>query len=364
MPTLGMNDLKQYAIPANWDASYLRNLSLEDGTTYDTLVSAIAAALFLQNNDLKTHPLYAGLISSQPEPTIEYRTGGAPVFEAHSERTRANAQRTSVNGHMLPLLPYDYAMEWTWDFLRKARRSQVDADIKAGMEALRNIYQQKILTRLFKSTYDSVGSGKSMPLADGGTADSTYVPIAVPDRGGTFTSSHNHFKFLNGITQANVQTVVDTLWEHNIDGPYEMLIAQADVSNWSNTSNVTGWVNKVFGEIQYGNNTTLALLDNTYVGAINTTKGTLKVRASGRIPANYYAIYRSYGNMDERNPLVVRESNQYGMGAVLLAGDHIRQFPLESAIMFTEFGVGVKDRISAVAAYNTAGGSYTDPTIV
>jgi len=47
---------------------------------------------------------------------------------------------------------------------------------------------------------------------------------------------------------------------------------------------------------------------------------------------------------------------------VLLKGDHIREFPLEEAIVFQEFGVGVQDRVGAVIAENTAG-AWGDPTI-
>lgn len=363
MPTLGINDLKQYALPAGIDAAYLRNVSLQSGETYEQLISEIAAALELQNAAILSDPLYGGLVSVTEEVTIEYRVGTTAGFEPHTEYGEPNAKRSAVTGHMLPLDPWDRKFGWTWDFLRKARRSQIDADIRSGMEDVRNLYQKKILERLFKSTYTSVGSGKSMPLADGGTADSTFVPIAVPSRGGTFTSSHNHFKFLNGITQANLQTAVDTLWEHGIDGPYEMTISQADMASWSNTTNVTGWTPRAAVGIAYGANTQLTTIDETYIGAITVRQGVVYVRATGRIPTNYYELHKSYGNADSRNPLVIRVGSAYGLGAVLLGHPGIRKYPLENAIMFAEFGVGVQDRIAAVAVFNTAGGSYTDPVI-
>lgn len=362
MATLGINDLKQYAIPSNWDASYLRNLQLEGGTNYEGLISEIAAALSVANSELLNDPLYGSLVSSTPEANIEYRTGVSNGFEAHSEYTGPDNKRATTGGHMLPMLPYDRGMGWTWDFLRKARPSQIEADIASALDDLKNIYQQKILTRLFKSTYDSVGSGKSMPLADGGTADSTYIPVNVPSRASAFASSHNHISYLNGITQANIETVVANLWEHGFDAPYDMVIAEADLSSWANTSNVTGWVSKAAPEIQYGNTTALARVDESFVGAILTRKGAVRVRATARIPTAFYSVYKSFGVNDQRNPLVIRESPMYGLGAVLLAGDHIRQYPLENAVLFTEFGVGVKERIGAVAMKNHAS-AYADPTI-
>lgn len=362
MATLGPNDLKQYALPANWDASYLRNLQLEAGENYETLINDITAALSVANSELLNDPLYGSLVSVTSEATVEYRTGVSNGFELHSEYSVPDAKRATTGGHMLPLLSYDRTMGWTWDFLRKARRTQIEADIISALEDLKNKFQQQILTRLFKSTYDSVGSGKSMPLADGGTADSTYIPVHNPSRAAAFTSSHNHITYLSGITQANIETVVSNLWEHGYDAPFDMIISETDIGSWSNTTNVTGWVAKAAAEIQYGNSTNLARVDESYVGAILTRKGAVRVRSTGRVPTGYYAVYKSFGISDQRNPLVIRESPQFGLGAVLLAGDHVRQYPLERAVLFTEFGVGVRERIGAVAMRNHAS-AYSDPTI-
>lgn len=364
MATLGPNDLKQFAIPATWDASYLRNVQTAEGETYDQLVSDIAAGLSVANGALLNDPLYGSLVSTTDQLTAEYRTGSANEFQPHAEYTPPDAQRGGVTGGMLPLLPWDYKFSWTWDMLRKARRSQIDGDIAAGLEGLKNRVQKSILTRLFKNTYDAVGSGRSVPLADGGTADSTYIPPAKPERGGTFLSTHTHFKFLNGITQANLETALASLWEHGHDAPYDMVISYLDLGAWSTVANVTGWVNLVQPGVVVGSATPIAnLADTSYVGAITTKYGVVYVRASGRIPTAYWAVYKSYGNQDNRNPLVIRESPTYGTGAVLLAGDHIRTYPLENAILFTEFGVGVQDRVGAVAAFNTAGGAYVIPVI-
>lgn len=364
MTLLGPNDLKQFALPATWDAAYLRNVALKSGETYEQLINDIAAGIALANAAMLTDPLYAGLVSLTTDITSEYRSGSSSGFEDHSEYTKPDAKRGATAGHMLPMLPYDRGMGWTWDFLRNARRTQIDADIASAVDDLRNIWQKKILTRLFKSTYDTVGStGKSVPLADGGTADSTYVPVARPDRGGTFLYTHTHIKYLSGITQANLVTAVATLWEHGYDGPYDMTIAQADIAAWSTVANVTGWIPRSVPEIQYGISTTTAAgIDASYIGVINTIYGAVRVRATGRIPTAYWEVHKSFGNLDQRNPLIVRESPTYGTGAVLLAGDHIRQFPLEYAVMFLEFGVGINNRIGAVVVKNDAG-SYTDPTI-
>jgi hypothetical protein len=107
----------------------------------------------------------------------------------------------------------------------------------------------------------------------------------------------------------------------------------------------------------------LAQVADTYIGAVETDYGPVQMRMNARIPTAYWAVYKSYGNLDQRNPLRVRFNPRYGIGAILLAGDHIREYPLENAIGFTEFGVGVSDRTTAVLTENSGDGTYTTPTI-
>lgn len=360
---LGWNDLKQFAIPATWDAGEITRFRLVDGTNYDAWLNDVAQGLAMVNGELVGDPLIGGLVSVTDEMMVEYRTGTTTGFQVASEYSRPDPQRGATTGHMLPLIPFDRQMGWTWMMLRKARRAQLDADIAAAMSDVRDLWHRRVLTRFFQSAADTVGgTGVSAPFADGGTADTNYVPIAVPERGGTFNNTHQHYLFLDGINQANVETAVAHLWEHGHDPVYEMLVSYADLAAWTNTTNVTGYVPKGSSLIAYGNQVDLALVDPSFQGVIDTELGTLRMRTNGRIPTGYWGIYRAFGPGDLRNPLRVRVS-EYGVGAVLLAGDHIRNHPLENAIMFSEFGVGIgEDRTAAVLVRNDPA-AYADPTI-
>lgn len=365
MATLGVNDLKQYALPTNWDASLLTQLQLRDGTTYETLINDITAAMALQNADLVGNPLIGGMIYTTDELQIEYRIGVSNGFQDHTEYSEPDKKRGATTGHMTPLKSYDRGLGWTYDFLRKARRAQIDSDIASVMDDIRNIFQKKALTALFTSTKVAVGSsGYSMPLADGGTADSSYVPVAHPDRADEFAYTHNHIQALDGITQANIETVATHLWEHGHDGPYELLVSSADIASWTNTTNVTGYVPRAKEGVNYGSTADLATVGGDYVGVITTNRGSAYLRSTGRIPTNYWVMYKSYGQDDQRNVLRCRYDDQIGgVGAYLLAGDHIRKYPLESAIIRMDFGFGIgADRTVAFIAENTSG-SWSDPTI-
>lgn len=360
---LGINALKQYAIPTYWDAGLLKNIELEVGYTYEQFISDVAAGLAIVNGGLLSDPLYGGLISLTDEVAMEYPIGVTGGFEDATEYGRPEAIRAATTGHMLPLKEYDRALAWTFQFLKKARRIQLDADIAAAMADLQNKYEQLILTRLYKNTYDAVGSGRSMPLADGGTADSTYIPPHLPDREETaFDATHDHVEDLNGITQANLEAAVAHIWHHGHNAPFTLQIALADLADWQNTSNVTGFVKKPDVGIRYGTTVDLAQVPDEFVGIVETKYGSCRMWATGRVPTGYWALYKTYGALDQRNPLVVRYNPMFGIGATLLAGDHIRIYPLENALLWMEMGVGVMDRIGAIVVQNTAG-SYAAPTI-
>lgn len=363
MATLGPNDLKQYALPTYWDAAYLTRVRLESGETYEQLLNDVTQALALQNAALLSDPLIASLCSITTEIAAEYPVGVSNGFSAATEYGVPDAKRAGTTGHMLPLNPYDRAFGWTWMFLQKARRMQIDTDIASGMADLRNLFEKAVLTRLFKSTYDAVASGRSMPVADGGTADSAYIPVNNPNRATAFASTHTHLGGLSGITQANIETTILHLWEHGYDAPYDIVAAQADVASWTETTTVTGYVGRRLDLIDYGSSETLARVGGEFQGVIETSYGPVRLRLTARVPTKYWAAYKSYGSLDARNPLVIRYNPKFGIGAVLLAGDHVRQYPLENAIMYSEFGVGVSDRVAAALVENTSG-SYSDPTIV
>jgi hypothetical protein len=340
-------------------------LQLSDGTTYEQLVSDLTQALSIANRDLLADPLIGSLISITEEAAVEYPVGVSNGFQAWTEYGKPDSGRGKTTGHMLPLTAQWRGLAWTWGYLQKARQIQLDQDVAGAVTDLKNLWKKSVLQRLFKSTYEAVGSsGRSMPVADGGTADSSYVPVHNPDRASVFAYTHTHLLRMDGITQANLETAIAHLWEHGHDAPYDLLAAQADIGDWENTTNVTGFVKKADVLIRYGTSTTLSDLADQYLGTIETKYGAARLQATARIPTKYWGVIKSYGNLDQRNPLRVRVNPKYGPNAILLAGDHIRQYPLEEALIYLEFGVGIgEDRVNAAIVYNHDDNAYVDPTI-
>jgi hypothetical protein len=364
MTLLGVNAMLQFALPSGWDATELQRYALAEGTTYEAIVNDILAALEISNRDLMNDPLLGGMFSTTTEQGMEYRQGNTTVgMSERSEYTSADPRRGTTVGHMLPLRSFDRALGWTFDFLRKARRAQLDSDVAAAIYDVRDEFERRLLTRFFSDTDNQLGSsGYDVAFIKGG-GSVAYVP--PPFGGLTFTSSHSHFlRYATGSRVDAVKESAKTLWEHGIIGPYEAVVPFVDVTTWSGLS---GFIKPSRG-IDFFNVTTtgqagVMTMDESYFGALETDFGVVRLRHTPRLPTNYMGVYKSYGNNDQRNPLKVRYSPDMGMGAILLAGDRVRRYPLEEAIIMHEYGIGVADRLNGVAVYFAGSGSYTAPTI-
>lgn len=369
MASTGNLNLKHIQLPSAWDAVELRRLALRDGTTYEDVVNDIDDALGMAW-DMSMSGWISTIFYVTTEITLEYGQGNRTGWEDHTEYGQPDTKVGDSTGHMLPLRHKDYKLGWTSDFLREARQIKIDEAIGNMANGLLDEIEKMALTRLFKFEEESGrrfglgATGVSVPFCDGGNSSVSFIPKPYPDRAAPFAASHNHYLRLDGITQANLEAAVGHLWEHGVDGPYELLISQSDVSDWTNTTNVTGFKEKAQMFINYGDETTLAGVGEEYIGAITTKQyGTVLVRPTARIPSGYWAVYKSYGRNDPRNPLWSRWDEVFGQGPQLVIAN-VSLYPLQGAIGEMKLGFGVgPDRTAAVLVENDSSGSYATPTI-
>lgn len=130
MSVLGIADMKQFALPAGFDAGELEKYRTADGVTYEDIVNDILAGLQVVGGDLIGHPKYGTLAGLTTEQAFEYSNGSTDRgMEERTEYRPADPKRGTTIGHMLPLNGYDRSLAWTWDFLDVARRVQIDTDI-------------------------------------------------------------------------------------------------------------------------------------------------------------------------------------------------------------------------------------------
>lgn len=371
---LGPRDTSSLVTLTGWDAAALRGITLQDGTTFEAIVAQMRTALGSLNGELGSDPLWSGLVSFTDQAESEYRVGGSNGFESFTEYGRPDAQRASTDGHMLPLQPFDRGLGWTWNYLRQARMSQVQADIADAIKDARDLWRVRLLTRLLKRGDDS---GVAIGLGAAGlspgfatTAASTGVDFVPPTYGGTaFASTHEHYVPIAGgvYTNAVFEDAANELREHGHQAPYTFLASGADEAVIAALTNFTP-VAQV--NIRYGNTVDLAtipageLSPGTYpIGVISG----FTVYIVAGMPQYYGFGYKSYGSNSQRNPLRVRLNRGVTRPTVTAFPDPRSgagaAYPLQYMMLFTEFGVGVGDRTNGTARYvNNAAWSDGTPT--
>lgn len=363
MPTkLGLADVKHLIrMPGNWDLAEIKKWQLADGTTFDAAVMRMAAALSLFNGSLRSGYI-SNFMQISSEMTLEYDTGGDSATLAEiSEYDNPDPILSTSTGHMLPMKDYGGSLGWTYLGLRRARMAHLDRDIRRLLERSRNTWEKALLTRLFKNTFDKVGSsGRSMPFADGGTADSTYIPTSHD--GKTFVYTHNHY-FRNADSAegrlAAAKAMAETLYEHGIMPPYDLMIPTADISDWAG---VTGFTKPERSWLQTMGVEKRATMAEDYIGVIEMDRTWAFVKPLNRLPADYAGMFKPTGFNSPDAPLVVRHEDGYPLGLSLVG--RLQNFPLEEAIAYFTFGVGIGNRIAGACAYFAASGAYTSPTIL
>lgn len=354
-------------LPVGIDAEAIALRQFRGTVTYGQILTDINDAMQLKRQAVFADPSVAGATYITQDIEVYYRSGNTNGFEARTEYGEPDEQRADERGHMLPVSAYDRALGWSEAYLEKAKPSQIDNDIAESVTDYEELAQKSILRGHFRSTalsgkqYGLGATGISAPFCDGGTADSGYIPPRA--RGQRFDATHNHYLRQSAINQANLEIAVNHLWEHGHDGPYILQIADADISYWTDTSTVTGFVVVRQQGVDYGANQTLAAsTEGRFIGVITTKRGTCYVLPQPRLDAGYYNVHKSYGQDDPRNPLYIFEE-EGGSLAPTLKVPVPRVLPIQGGIVAVKYGVGVgRDRTNGVAVKIAGSGSYADPS--
>jgi hypothetical protein len=356
--------LKDTALHALWDLAEMKKVALADGRSFDEMLQEIQDALNELNVALLEDPHYAGMMAIQDEVEVEYEVGASNGVEEATEYGRPSPKRGATSGHSLPIKNWDRAFGWTMLALPEMRATKLTADVRSGIRDIRNHFQQRALRRFFLDTAETVGatSGASVPLADGGTADSTYVPPQSSD-GEVFANTHDHFLRHAAISDANVKLAIRHLQEHGHQGPFEIVASQSDAATWQG---LTGFKKPEWAGIVYhASATERAAIEGVemYAGYYESPWGIARIWLTSRVPTNYYGVFKSYGEGDPRNPLRMRINPTFGYGWQVVPGIWVNAPELMAVLLSKyEFGIG-EDRTNGVCVFIAGNGDYTAPTI-
>ena len=358
---LGPRALDSLIMLAGWDATELQNFTLRDGSSYADVVRRLAGAIGGLNAELAGGAFWSSVLSYTDQPDLEYRVGSSNGFEDHTEFGRPDAQRASTEGHMLPIRAYDRGLGWTWDYLREARISQLNADMADAINDARDKWRVTMLTRLLKRGDDTgsalgLGSSGESPgfATDEGTTAVDFIP---PDSGGnTFDNTHEHYVGIAGgaFTNAVFTDAKDELREHGHEPPYEFI---AGVSDETTIKGLSDFVITASSLVAYGDNQDLANLSPDALGFGGYYIGTISdfaVRILPGVPQYYGFGWKSYGPNSQRNPLRVRLFEGQSLPRVEAMTDPRAgnaTTPIQYLMLYFQFGVGVADRTNGTARY-------------
>jgi hypothetical protein len=369
---LGPTDMKNVLrLPDTYDLTYLRRWNGREGSRVDfaELARTTAGAFNIFNSNL-TNGYWSRYVTTTTNLTADDEVGndGGELPEL-AEYTDNDAVYADSTGHMIPMKDYGRLMSWTYWALRRGDNASLERQIRIFVQQAQNTWDKRLLTRLTKSTADTVGSaGKSVPFADGGVADDDYIP---PANGGyTFDNTHTHF-----LRQTADATGRDAflaaaglhLRHHGINGPYDLVIPEADVASWAalvgTGTNHATYIRPTRDGILTTNVQVRALVNNgDYIGAIETDRDVFLIKPESRLPTNYAGVYKPMGFGNPMNPLIVRYEAGFPMGLTLIQ-EQPGVFPLQNARGVFTFGTGIGYRLAGVNGYFAASGSYVDPVI-
>lgn len=362
---IGYSDLQSvlYVSP-NIDWDYLRKVRLADGKDWASVVTTIGAGLVLFNRSL-TAGYWGRYLQITTEVDVEYYLGGSgSELEEVTEGHRPDPVHGADAAHMIPMKDYGGALGWTYFALRRMKAGKVTRDIKELIERSENTWEKRILERLFKLEADTVGStGKSLPFADGGATDAAYIPPSF--EGHVFDATHNHYDRDTWDAAGRTSflaTAMSHLKHHGIMGPYELVIpdtvtdkaawiAQAEFVSPAQAAILTAGVEKrgVVG------------VENGYIGIVETGDGWAYVKPVARLQTQYAGMFKPATFNTTSNPLIVRYEDGYPLGLTMVAEN--KTFPLQDAIMYFTFGVGIANRVAGYCGEFDAAGNYSTPTI-
>lgn len=325
--------------------------------------------LLLQAHNLITADVLGEFGESTTDKIRRYgNTVGLGGFQELDEWGIADAQKTSIAGTDVgfPLRRFGRATQWTQlyfeqktpaDFIKETTQTLIDDVVNIQSQLRRALF-----TSTNNLTYvDRLDDRTTVPVRALLNADGASIP---PDRyGNTFNgATHTHYLATASLTAANVDALLDTLIEHNIDAGDRIFI-YINRANEAAFAALSGFLYYERATIQRGGGYTGNILtqgdrsDTTPDDvAIGMWDGFAEVWLKPWIPTNYIlAFVRSAtGVLTVRTP-------RFTDGSLRLVYDH-NHHPLTANMYQRMMGVGVWQRHKA-AILQTNNGTYQIPTI-
>jgi hypothetical protein len=372
---LGPATILAFALPTGVDGDRIAKWQLRDGTSYQQVVQQTALALSDLNTEFTQR--YGNWMSITEEMMMEYENGGSVTeLREITDVDKVDVISGSTIGHMIDLKVYGGGVGGTKRYFRDARAAQVRSHVATLVRQAKWRFEKKLFNRFFTNTENAIGnSGYDVPFVRGSGGNVDFTP--PPYHGEVFLSSHDHFIGLDSGSKGFddvIEECIEHLAEHGHEAPFNMIVSKTDVDAGSYhaladfvelKSNVIINIDRggsTSGNELYANGTPQL---RGVIGHYQSRYGQVDLMATPRVPTGFAGAYKSYGQLDPRNPLAVRVHPAVGFGIrIVTETTNDNEYPIKQLNVEFEFGVSVgSDRTNGVVAKLVSGGAYGNPTI-
>ena len=374
---IGYNNILQSALPSGLDAQRISQYTLRERVDWPQFMARVAGALAQETQDLIND--YGDLFYLTTTPYAMYPDGtDAGELPIITDQSRPDPVTGRSVGHMYETTPYGRSVGGTRRYFRDLYPSDIRSNISTIAQSGRNTFVKSLFTRAFTNSENQIGSaGYDVPFCAGTSSNVSYTPL--PMFGRNFAANHNHFiAKAPALTAANaidnlMGDMVATLIEHGHATPLTAYVSYNDVSKYADNSNFRRLINPGVQVIQRGGETdgprffasgSPTIMPRGAFGYYESRWGSVELRSSYRIPANYLFMYKSYGQLDERNPLavLVHPEDGFGFNAISSLADETA-YPTFRMNIEMEFGVGVGNDRTNGSIGQAGGATFANPTI-
>lgn len=370
---LGAATLMNLALPTGWDPTEVAKWGNRQGFSGEQLINDASLAIAQINQEMADR--WGFLMALTEEDKFEYPNGGAVTgAKAVTDVSKTDPIHGDVIGHQIELAVYESATSGTMRFLQDARQAAVNAMVRVMVNQVREIIEWKIINRLFVNTEVQIGtSGYNVGFV---TSSGNVVFTPHQYAGQTF-ASHTHYSGYNSSASATLATMLDDqaeeLAEHGHAPTFTAIVSRADIGTYRGLTNFVQLNAPVVNIVDRGSSTSGAqfyaqgqvqFADGVF-GYYQAPAGLVELRANARITTGYSAMFKSYGNLDPRNPIAVRVRPGKGFGAYLVTvASNRSDYAVEKILCATELGTGVgPDRTNGCVGLLVAGGTYANATV-
>jgi hypothetical protein len=354
----GLIDTSFIDWPPNVDAAYLRGLQTRSGLRFTELGARLDAGLAQVNAGVDR--ITALLLA--PPTTSEMARGGRTsrmVAQKKSQYTIARPQQVERAAHMLAIDENEIALGFTEDGLQEMSIDDFQAQVDGMVAGFQALHRAETLGRLFSDAEVSVDpvhptTATSPGFAGSGTGANAFAGL-YPDNQPLPGGYSHYYRDTAANLIATVKAMRDRLRKWH-EPPFDLIGSEAMVAAISADA---GFVSAGSALIRVGVGTAEALVDaEMYVGVFD--KDIRVHRSVVDFTTDHFVVFKTYGALNPRNPLVWRYDPLRGRNAYVRSRE---LFPLAEAVAMHKFGVNVNDRTAAALARIAASGAYAAPTL-